>query len=88
MVMPEVHIHAFAVSHDRYTIIVVCALLIIAKEGRARDTVLQVPFHPRLCKLHLLKRKVFQYVLSFRGNVMGVGLGPSLQFLSLPSDSQ
>lgn len=53
-----------------------------ALEGRAGDTVLSVPFHPRLCKLHLLKRKVFQYVVSFKGGEKekpgwGLGMGPS-----------
>lgn len=42
-----------------------------------------MPFHPRLCKLHLLKRKVLQYVASFRGKRDG-GWDGAL-FLLLPS---
>lgn len=55
-----------------------------ALEGRAGDTVLSLPFHPRLCKLHLLKRKVFQYVVSFKGGEKkeaGVGVGDGALFV-------
>lgn len=56
-----------------------------ALEGRAGDTVLSLPFHPRLCKLHLLKRKVFQYVVSFKGGERkkeaGVGVGDGALFV-------
>ena len=46
--------------------------------GMAKDTVLEVPFHPRLCKLHLLKRKVLQYVASWRAERDGGGDGTAV----------